>query len=412
MSKIPLPSDSKSIYMCTLTQQLIHMSLSIVSTETVFGENSHLELASKLERLGVERPLVISDSGVRDAGILQKIEDRIQIADCVDEYLIHLAGTEPSVDEFENLPTSQIDFVVAVGGGSVLDTAKVASILLTHGGHPRDYLYVDKVPGPTLPLIAIPTTSGTGSQTTQTAVITVDNIKRGISDEYIRPDLALVDPTFTYDLPTTITAHSGYDAFMHAVESYLAKDHAWVPDREITYQGASCISRSRSAAALKLIYESIEQSVLVSSNRDACRRLSLGSHLAGTAFTISGLGMVHALASSLGGLKDIPHGKCLSASTKAGLHYNLPTRKERYCEIADILGIEANDSTSQAEAFIDECIRVADQIGLPTSIANVGFDESDVETIVANTLEQERRLKTNPRDPHADALEQALIDTL
>jgi len=388
------------------------MGLSIVSADTVFGENSHSELTSHMERFGAERPLLISDPGVRDAGILQKVKRRIRMADCVEETCLHLADTEPSVDEFDGLPTSRVDAIVAVGGGSVLDTAKVASILLTHGGHPRDYLYVDAVPGPTLPLIAIPTTSGTGSQTTQTAVITVDGIKRGISDEYIRPDLALVDPSFTYDLPAGITARSGYDALMHAVESYLAKDRAWVPDRPITYQGASCVSRSRSVTAAELIHDSLEQSVLVGSNREARRRLSLGSHLAGAAFTISGLGMVHALASSLGGLKDVPHGVCLAASTEAGLRYNLPTRRERYCEILERFGSGERDDCSRADALIDECLRIAEQIGLPTSIADLGFDEDDVDTIVDNTLEQERRLKTNPRDPHPETLEQVLTDTL
>ena len=388
------------------------MRLSIVSTDTVFGENSHSELTSHMERVDAERPLLISDAGVRDAGILQKITRRVRMTDSVEDSTLHLAGTEPSVDEFDGLPTSRIDSIVAVGGGSVLDTAKVASILMTHGGHPREYLYVDEVPGPTLPLIAIPTTSGTGSQTTQTAVITVDGIKRGISDEYIRPDLALVDPTFTYDLPAGITARSGYDALMHAVESYLAKEHAWVPDRTITYQGASRVSRARSATALELIHDSLEHSVLAGSNREARRQLSLGSHLAGAAFTISGLGMVHALASSLGGLKDVPHGMCLAASTEAGLQYNRPTRNGGYCEILDIFGIGGHDNGSQADALIDECTRIADQIGLPTSIADLGFDESDVDTIVDNTLEQERRVKTNPRDPDADALKRALIDTL
>lgn len=171
-----------------------------------------------LKREGISHPLIVTDDGVADAGILARVTDPLTEADGVSEFVAHFASTEPATEDFDDLPTDSIDRVVAVGGGSCIDTAKIASILLGHGGSPEEYLGVGAIPGPVAPVVAVPTTNGTGSQCTQTAVVANDNVKRGISDEHIRPNAALVDPALTYDLPASITARSGYDAFMHAIE--------------------------------------------------------------------------------------------------------------------------------------------------------------------------------------------------
>lgn len=364
-----------------------------MTPDTRFGDGVAGDLGAVLDRYDVEDPLVVTDRGVEDAGILARVLDGIDAPAAV-----HYAATEPSTGDFEDLPTADADGVVAVGGGSPIDTAKLAAALLAHGGHPADYLGVDAVPGPVAPLFAVPTTSGTGSQATQTAVVTHDGVKRGVSDERLRPDVALVDPSLTFGLPREVTARSGFDAFVHALESLLARDYRWVDPRPITYQGANPISRSLAWRALRLVHGSLERAVFDGDDREARRALSLGSHLAGAAFSASGLGAVHALASTLGGMTGRPHGECLAAAVRAGLTYNLPVRREAYRAVVRALDADGDPGGGPApEALVAECERLRDSIGLPGSFGALGVTASDVDRVVENTLVQERRLATNPR---------------
>ncbi|MEF8842772.1 MAG: iron-containing alcohol dehydrogenase [Haloarculaceae archaeon] len=372
--------------------------LSFRTPETRFGTGVSEELPAVLDRFGVDRPLVVTDEGIREAGIVGRVAGDIEDA------VFHDATTEPSTADFDDLPTDAVDGVVGLGGGSCLDTAKVVALLLAHGGEAADYLGVDHAPGPVAPLVAVPTTSGTGSQATQTAVVSHDGVKRGTSDEELRPDVALVDPTLTEGIPAELTARSGFDAFVHALESLTARDYADVPPRAITYQGANPMSRPYSRRALRAVHGSLERAV--HEGVPAARRsMSLGSHLAGVAFSNAGLGVVHALASTVGGMTDRPHGECLAVSVETGLRYNLPVRREAYAAVAGDLGVEES-----ADALVAECTRLRDAIGLPSSFGEVGLGPGDADAMVENTLVQERRLPTNPRDVDADALRGALED--
>lgn len=375
--------------------------MSIEVTTTRFGDGVIAEVGAVLDERGIERPLVVSDDGVAAAGILDTALDSV-----TGEMTRLWATTEPSVSDFSDLPDDEIDGIVAIGGGSCLDTAKVAALLLAHGGSPQDYIGEGTVPGPVAPIIAVPTTSGTGSQATQSAVVSFDGVKRGISDEVLRPDVAIVDPGVTGGLPPAITARSGFDAFVHALESLLAKDYRAVPERPIRYQGANPITRPLSRHALDLVHGSLETAVEAGEEMTARREMSLGSHLAGVAFSNAGLGAVHALASTVGGLTDRPHGECLGASIEVGLAFNRPVLEDQYAGIARALGIASTQTsdTDAADALQDECLRIADRIGLPTTFPDVGLGPDDIEIIVDNTLIQDRRLVTNPREVTAEAL--------
>lgn len=360
--------------------------------DTRFGDGVVADLGAVLDRYGVSNPLFVTDRGVEGAGLLDVAVDAVDVTP-----VTYYASTEPSTADFDDLPTGAVDGVVAIGGGSCLDTAKLAAVLIAHGGHPAEYVGVDHVPGPIAPLFAVPTTSGTGSQATQTAVVSHDGVKRGASDEHLRPDVALVDPELTFELPRDVTARSGFDAFVHALESLLARKYRWVEERPITYQGANPVSRCLARRALALVHGSLERAVFDGEDRDARRAMSLGSHLAGTAFSASGLGAVHALASTLGGMTGRPHGECLAASIRAGLTYNLPVRRDEYGAVARELGVFDGPADTPPEALVAECERLRDSIGLPGSFAEVGVSRSDIDTVVENTLVQERRLATNPR---------------
>lgn len=383
-----------------MDEEVAPTALSFVTPETRFGTGVSEELPAVLERRGVERPLVVTDAGIREAGILAPVVDGLA------DPRFHDATTEPSTDDFRDLPDDAVDGVVAVGGGSCLDTAKLVALLLAHGGTPADYLGVDRVPGPVAPLVAVPTTSGTGSQATQTAVVTHDGIKRGVSDESLRPDVALVDPTLTDGLPRELTARSGFDAFVHALESLTARDYREVPPRPITYQGANPMSRPYSGRALELVHGALERAA-ETDDPAARRELSLGAHLAGVAFSNAGLGMVHALASTVGGLTGRPHGECLAVSVGPGLRYNLPARREAYAAVADRL-----DVGETAPALLEECERLRDALDLPQSFGDLGLGPEDVEAVVENTLAQDRRLPTNPRDAERSALRSVVAEAV
>ena len=375
--------------------------LSFRAPETRFGAGVSEELPATVDRLGVDRPLVVTDEGIREAGIVDRV-----VAGLADP-VFHDATTEPSTADFDDLPTEVVDGVVALGGGSCLDTAKLVALLLAHGGEASDYLGVDRAPGPVAPLVAVPTTSGTGSQATQTAVVSHEGVKRGVSDEALRPDVALVDPALTEGLPPELTARSGFDAFVHALESLTARDYADVPPRAITYQGANPMSRPYSERAFLAVHGSLERAV-EEPTPAARRSMSLGSHLAGVAFSNAGLGVVHALASTVGGMTDRPHGECLAVSIEPGLRYNLPVRREAYADLARDLGVGDRAEGGGAEALISECARLRDAVGLPGSFRAVGLGPDDVDAMVENTLVQERRLPTNPRDVDAGVLRRTI----
>ena len=379
--------------------------LSFATPETELGEGVVDRLPETLSELGVDAPLVVTDEGVASAGVLDAA-----LVGLDTDPTIHHATTEPAVDDFGALPDASVDGVVAVGGGSVLDTAKVAAALLAHGGSASDSLGVDEVPGPVAPTVAVPTTIGTGSQATQTAVVSYEGVKRGMSDEHLRPDVALVDPALTRDLPRDVTARSGFDAFVHALESLTALDHREVPPRPINYQGANPVTRPLSRRALELIYGAYERAVADGDERAARRQMSLGSHLAGTAFSNAGLGAVHALASTVGGMTGRPHGECLGASLTAGLRYNRPVRREAYAAVARTLGVAgAGDPDDDAvDALVAECDRVREAGGLPGSFADLGLGPDDADEILRKTLLQKRRIATNPRPVDEDLREQVV----
>lgn len=390
-------------------------ALAFRTPDVRFGDGVVTSLPDTLDDLGIERPVVVTDEGVEAAGVLGTVLGGLDRP--IER---HYATTEPSTADFDDVSTD-VDGFVAVGGGSCIDTAKLAAALHAHDGHPHAYIGVDRVPGPIAPLIAVPTTSGTGSQATQTAVVAHEGVKRGVSDEVLRPDIALVDPTLTFGLPRGQTARSGFDAFVHALESYLAIDYRRVPERPITYQGANPVSRPLSERALSLVHGSLERVIENGDDRDARRAMSLGSHLAGVAFSVSGLGIVHALASTLGGMTDRPHGECLAASIRAGLEYNRPVRENAFAELARSIGISGreeraedsrdspNDPAAGADDLIAECTRLRGAISLPGSFEAVGLDRSATDRIVENTLIQERRLATNPRAVNESDLREAVL---
>jgi alcohol dehydrogenase class IV len=342
---------------------------------------------------------VITAPEVARVGILQKTLDLLKGSFNVEVF--DEAPAEPhssDVDQQKQNFGSDFDALLGLGGGSAMDFAKAMAIIMTHGGSLGDYLGEGSVPGPVIPVVCVPTTSGTGSQNTQTTVFTIEGIKRGASSEHIRPPVSIVDPELTMGLPATVTRNSGYDALMHACESFLARPFLQVPERPILYQGGNPFSQGLALEAFRSVWASYPTAVSDGSNREARFGMSLGSHLAGLAFSHSGLGLVHALASSLGGMIDAPHGVCLAACTQIGLSYNFETCENKYAVLAGYMqNGDQRSSHPSPKNFIDNLVGLISDLDLPSKPSELGLKKADAPTLLKNTLVQTRRIKTNPR---------------
>lgn len=288
--------------------------------------------------------------------------------------------------------------VVGFGGGSSLDVAKLAALLLGSNEKLDDAWGVGNAKGPRLPLILVPTTAGTGSEVTPVSIITVGaDEKRGVSSPIILPDIAILDAELTLSLPPAITAATGIDAMVHAIEAYTSKNANNNP-----------LSRLLAREALRLLGANIETAVFDGKDLEARSAMLLGSMLAGQAFANSPVAAVHALAYPIGGIFHVPHGLCNALVLPHVLRFNSPECTALYAEIASDAfphiatkkGVQAR-SASFIEALADLCKRV----GMPTRLRDVGVPESALPKMAASAMKQTRLLVNNPRTvTEADAL--------
>ena len=374
---------------------------------SLFGFKALEKLPEVLKSRSFRRVFIITDPQVGASGILQRTLDLLKGSFEVERF--DGAPSEPhstDVDKQRERFGSDFDVLLGVGGGSAMDFAKALSIIMTHGGLLGDYVGEGTVPGPVTPIVCVPTTSGTGSQCTQTTVFTTGGVKLGCSSEYIRPVASVVDPELTMELPAVVTRNAGYDALMHAIESFLACPHAQVPERPILYQGSNPFSRSLALEAFGTIWASFREAVWHGDHREARKGMSIGSHLAGIAFSHSGLGLVHALASSLGGMIEAPHGVCLAACTNIGLTYNFRACEKDLALLASVAekkdGMKSNQIS--AEGFLTKLLALIRDLNLPSKPSELGIKKGDARALLDKTLIQTRRIKTNPRPLDSELL--------
>ena len=374
----------------------------------LFGFGALAKLPPVLDSRGFRRILIITDPQIASGDILRSVLDLLKGS--VDVEVFDGAPTEPHSHDVDRQSVhfgSEFDALLGLGGGSAMDFAKAISIVMSHGGSLGDYLGEGLVPGPVIPVVCVPTTSGTGSQTTQTTVFTIEGIKRGISSEYIRPVASVVDPELTMGLPPVVTRNAGYDALMHAIESFSCRSCFHVPERRILYQGSHPFSRALSLEAFRSIWTSYRHAISDGHDREARMGMSIGSHLAGLAFSHSGLGLIHALASALGGMvDDAPHGACLAACTNIGLNYNFEACREDFALLAGIMeGKDGTGSTQgSAETFRTNLQHLIRDLDFPSRPSELGLNREDARRLFDGTLIQTRRTKTNPRPLDNDLL--------
>jgi len=387
--------------------------------QIVFGSGAIRRLPALVRRFGAKRVAVITDPGVAQAGLLRRIEEVLQ-ADDINPTVYAQAMPEPDMASVlacrDELATSRPDLLVALGGGSSIDLAKIIAVLLTHGGHPSDYYGENKVPGKVMTIIAIPTTAGTGSEVSPVAIVTDDklNMKVGLSDNQLRPAVALLDPELTLRLPPYITACTGMDALTQAIEAYYGKDHRFVEaDGDPIYQGSNPMSDLLAERAIALIAQNLPVAVHQGSNLEARSSMLLGNILSALAFSNSGVSWVHAVAYPVAERAPRPHGEVVGLLLPYGMQYNAVVAPDKFARIGELLGEPAQGSReARVQGGIARVFRLLETLGLPTKLSQIGISAEQIEPIVDNSLTIERLNRLNPRAPVRDDLVRLLQGAL
>ena len=294
------------------------------------------------------------------------------------------------------------DVIVAVGGGSVIDLAKVTALLLAHGGVLEDYYAVQSVPGPIVPLIALPTTAGTGSEATPVSVITdpATEMKIGVASPHLIPRHAICDPLLTVGAPPVVTAHSGIDALSHAVESYMAAREEPSVDLVLgrPQVGKNLLSDALALTAAGHIARNLARAVQDGSDVEARTGMLYGSLLAGIAFGNSGVSAAHALQFAVGAATHTSHGLGTGLLLPYVMEFNRPARPAEMAELSNLMGGDA----------VERVHALGGQIGLPASLAEIGVGEADLRGMAEASVGIKRLIDNNPRPLDADALEAIL----
>ena len=361
---------------------------------------SAARLAELCKECGAARVMIVTDPGITKLGMLDSITPGFAQAGVAYDVFDAVQADPPEsvvMAAVEQARALKADLVVGFGGGSSMDVAKLVALLLGSDEDLDAAWGVGQAKGPRLPLVLIPTTAGTGSEVTPVSIITVGaEEKRGVSSPVILPDMAILDASLTVGLPAPITAATGVDAMVHAIESYASVNANNNP-----------VSKLLAREALRLLGANIEAVVADGSNVDARGAMLLGSMLAGQAFANSPVAAVHALAYPIGGTFHIPHGLSNALVLPHVLRFNAPNAGSVYAEIAaDAFPALAEVEGSQARtaAFIDAVSDLSARLGLPQRLRDVNIPQSAIPKMAEDAMVQARLLVNNPRDvTQADA---------
>ena len=396
-----------------------------------FGAGAADEVGSDLASYGVRRALLLTDPGLRQTGVPDRVADSVRAAGIEVEIFdgVHVEPTDDSMAKAVGYAREQgpWDGFVAVGGGSSIDTAKAVNLLTSHPGELMDYVNApvgraQAPPGQLKPLIAVPTTAGTGSESTAMCVLDILSlrVKTGISHWRLRPSLAVVDPLLTRTLPPEVTAAAGMDIVCHALESYTARWYssfeAKTPDQRVTYCGANPVSDLWCERAMGLLARSFRTAVHRGPDDvDARTDMMMAATFAGMGFGNAGVHIPHANAYPIAGqVHDwrpanyptdeaiVPHGMSVSLTAPEAFRFSFSASPDRHLAAARMLGPDAAAQDDAAEQLPHVLTSLMRDIGIPNGIGEVGFGEGDVGDLVEGTMKQQRLLATCPRTPTED----------
>ena len=365
-----------------------------------FGEGCLAELPAQLAALRASRPMIVTDKGIVAAGLIAPVEQTLADAG-LDAVIFDAVIADPPeaivLQAIEAAKAAGVDLVIGLGGGSSLDTAKVVAALAVNGAQPLAEIYgVGALQRKGLPTILIPTTSGTGSEVTAISILTTgETTKAGIVSPYLFADVALLDPALTLGLPADVTAATGIDAMVHAIEAFTGR-HAKNP-----------VSDMLAIEALKLLTANIETACSNGRNMQAREAMLRGSMLAGQAFANSPVGAIHALAYPLGGIYHLPHGLSNALVMPYVMQFNLEAAAPLYAQLADALDIprgSENSNEARAQQLIDYLEALAVRVKAPRKLREIGIKQDATPELAEAAMLQTRLLMNNPRElTQADA---------
>ncbi|WP_033290974.1 hydroxyacid-oxoacid transhydrogenase [Amycolatopsis jejuensis] len=401
-----------------------------------YGTGASDEIGYDLTQFGARRVLVVTDPVVAATGWPERIASGIRGYGIATETFdgVHVEPTDVSMQKAVDFArgSGPYDAFVAVGGGSSIDTAKAADLLTSNDGELMDYVNAPVGGGrapanPLKPLVAVPTTTGTGSESTTVCVLDVLSlrVKSGISHLRLRPTLAVVDPRLTVSQPAGVTAASGMDILCHAAESYTAKPYTEFnrkrPEERVPYCGANPLADMFAEKSLQLLSWALPAAVRDGEDLAAREAMALAATFAGLGFGNAGVHIPHANAYPIAGqVRDfhpdgypgdepmVPHGMAVSLTAPAAFRFTFEASPERHLRVARLLAPDfewPGDLSGHLPAVLTT---VMNEIGLPAGLGAVGYGESDVDSLVEGTLKQQRLLATAPRAPSEKDLAEIL----
>jgi hydroxyacid-oxoacid transhydrogenase len=407
-----------------------------------YGPGVTCEVGYDMKQLGARRVMVLTDSNLADSWSVAVTLEALR-SEGIDAVLYDRVGIEPTDASFREAiqfaTEGRFDGYVAVGGGSTMDTAKAANLYATY---PADLLaYVNQpvgegrpVPGPLKPLIAIPTTAGTGSETTGVAIFDFLDMhaKTGIAHRALRPVLGIIDPNNTRTLPKMVAACSGLDVLGHALESLTALPYdqrpaATQPGSRPAYQGANPISDIWSARAIQMVSQNIVPAIEDPSDDEARGQMLLAASLAGIGFGNAGVHLAHGMSYPVSGMvRDyvpegyspdhpiIPHGMSVILNAPAVFRFTGPANPERHLYAAQLMRVDVSEADlhDAGELLASAIVDLMRRTGMPNGLSAVGYGPDDVPQLVAGTVPQHRVTKLSPRPFDEADLERLFLDSM
>lgn len=355
---------------------------------TGWGALDHL--MDEVERFDAKKVLIVTDSLLEKLGIADKVVQPLAAKGIQSELYTEVVP-EPPLEVGEKLVRftreREFDLVIGLGGGSALDLAKLAGVLATHEGEVADYLNLTGTRSLThkgLPKILIPTTSGTGSEVTNIAVLSLATSKDVVTHDYLLPDAAIVDPALTVSLPPKVTAATGIDALTHAIEAYVSVN-------------ANPVTDGLALQAIRMISGSIRTAVSDGGNKEARSDMSYGSFLAGLAFFNAGVSGVHALAYPLGGQFHISHGESNAVLLPYVMGYIRPSCEKRMRDIYGAMGFTlSKQGEDDSLRCVEELKRLVADVGIQLSLQGFGITEEALDSLTVDAIKQQRLLARSP----------------
>ena len=369
-----------------------------VAPEFIFGIGARELTGQYARNFGAQKALIVTDPGVIAAGWTADVTASLEAVH-IPFTIFSQVSPNPRAEEVmagAKLYHSQnCDVIIAVGGGSPMDCAKGIGIVSTNKNHILKFEGIDQVKSPMPPLICIPTTGGTAAEVSQFAIITnrQDRIKIAIISKAVVPDVALIDPLTLTTMDPFLTACTGIDAMVHAIEAYVSNAQSPVTDLH-------------ALEAIRLVKGHLSACISSPDNVEARGKLMLASLEAGLAFSNASLGAVHAMAHSLGGLLDLPHGQCNAVLLQHVVAFNHVASPKRFAHIGNALGLDLRGMTTsrQKTAVISEINRLREEAGVYHTLSQMGVSRSDIPLLAKNAL-NDACMVTNPRHPNQRDIE-------